>query len=157
MRRNISTSTRLILLEEKYLPCPWKVLLSCILLNRTTKEQVEPVLEKLLKKYPTPLKMSRAKAESLSKIIQPLGLHNQRGKTLKIFSQQVVESGITKENIRSLRGVGQYAEDAYLIFFHGSMKVPSQDYALKNYVTWKRKLSKSSSPLPQKYIPRLTA
>ena len=81
--------------------------------------------------------MAVADQETVAGIIRTLGFQNRRAQTLRILSQQVVEQGISKENVMKLRGVGKYARDAYMIFFHGSTDVPSEDYALQLYVEWK--------------------
>lgn len=131
-----SPPRKLDILEVKYMPNPWKVLICCILLNRTKKTVAAPVIERLFEKYPTPEKLSRAKESSIEEIIRTLGLQKQRAKTLKVFSQQVVERGISEDTIDNLRGIGQYAKDAYNIFFHGSKRVHSRDYALRNFVRY---------------------
>lgn len=138
-----------IIIEEKFMPNKWKVLVCCILLNRTRKVQVEPIIDELFKKYPTAESLSVARIPSIRKIIRPLGLFNRRSIILKRFSKEVVELGISKDTVSLLSGIGQYGKDAYLILFEGSMKCPSRDYALLKYLKHKReheKLRKFSEP-----------
>ena len=71
------------LLQESLWPNEWRVLVSCLLLNLTTRKQVEKVIDKLFSKYPVPEDMIRANEDDLRSIIASLGLVNKRVKTLK--------------------------------------------------------------------------
>ena len=123
-----------VILEEKYMPDKWKVLVCCILLNRTKKDQAESVIEELFEKYPTAEDMAKARVTSIRKIIKSLGFQNVRSETLKKFSKAVLEVGISKSTISELPGIGFYGKDCYMIMFEGAKRVHSRDYALLKYV-----------------------
>jgi len=74
------------LLEELFVLDPWKCLVACILLNQTTREQVDPILSVFLETYPDPQAAVEAELLSLQDIMRPLGLHRRRAVTLKAFS-----------------------------------------------------------------------
>eukprot|EP00198_Chlamydomonas_reinhardtii_P012869 XP_001702206.1 predicted protein [Chlamydomonas reinhardtii] len=78
------------LLEEMLYNDPWRLLVACILLNRTTGQQVRGVLGPLWRAYPTPQAMAAADEADLRAILRPLGLHNTRAVKLKRFSHDFI-------------------------------------------------------------------
>ncbi|RYF33356.1 MAG: hypothetical protein EOO38_30230, partial [Cytophagaceae bacterium] len=80
--------TRLI--QHDYVDDPWKVLVCCLLLNRTGGQQVRNVIKEFFGKYPTPEAMLAAEHDEVVGVIKPLGLYNRRAKLLKEFSQDYV-------------------------------------------------------------------
>ena len=79
------------LLQEIYQDDPWKMLVCCILLNLTKRQQVDGIRDELFKLYPTPNKMKDADVDRLSKLLQPLGLYNRRAQSLKRFSEDWIK------------------------------------------------------------------
>jgi len=125
------------LLQESLWPDEWRVLVSCLLLNLTTRKQVEKVIDRLFRKYPGPVSMSFAKDEELKGIIKTLGLANKRVKTLKRFSHEYLTKTWTMPI--ELYGCGKYANDAWRIFCRGDWRlVDPQDHALNDYHGWLR-------------------
>ncbi len=123
------------LLQESLWPNEWRVLVSCLLLNLTTRKQVEKVIDDLFLKYPEPESMAQANEGELKDIIRTLGLANKRVKTLKRFSQEYLTKS-WKMPIE-LYGCGKYANDAWRIFFRGDWKaVEPNDHALNDYHGW---------------------
>ncbi len=120
------------LLQESLWPDEWRVLVSCLLLNLTTRAQVDKVVDNLFRKYPGPVNMTMANESDLHSIIKSLGLVNKRVKTLKRFSEEY----LTKdwETPKELYGCGKYADDAWRIFCRGDWKdVTPSDHALNDY------------------------
>ena len=123
------------LLQESLWPNEWRVLVSCLLLNLTTRKQVEKVIERLFHKYPEPANMASAQDAELHDIIKTLGLANKRVKTLKRFSQEYISKDWDMPI--ELYGCGKYANDAWRIFFRGDWKkVEPNDHALNDYHGW---------------------
>lgn len=58
-----------------------------ILLNQTTGRAAIPVFYELLHKWPTPRLLADADLSELTRILQPIGLHNIRARRLKLFGQ----------------------------------------------------------------------
>ena len=85
------------LLQEIYQKDPWKMLVCCILLNLTKRQQVDGIRDELFTKYPTEYEMMEADEKELSEILQPLGLHKKRAKTLIKFSYRSEERRVGKE------------------------------------------------------------
>jgi len=123
------------LIQESLWPDEWRILVSCILLNLTTKKQVDKVIDCLFHRYPGPCSMALAKESDLIAIIKPLGLSNKRAKTLKRFSEEyMVKKWKTP---KELHGCGKYADDAWRIFYRGDWRdVDPQDHALNKYHSW---------------------
>ena len=74
------------LIQENYIDDPWKMMVACILLNRTTGTQVKKVLPLLFERFPTARVMANAPVEQLTVLISGLGLENRRTVTLKWMS-----------------------------------------------------------------------
>ncbi|GIL49023.1 hypothetical protein Vafri_5517 [Volvox africanus] len=66
------------LIEEALYDNPWRLLVACILLNRTTGRQVRQVIGPLWRAYPTAEAMAIADPRVIQDIVRPLGLHAVR-------------------------------------------------------------------------------
>jgi len=119
------------LLQEVYQDDPWKMMVCCILLNLTKRQQVDGVRHELFDKYPTEYEMMEADEEELSEILKPLGLYNRRAKTLIKFSWMWV-NGFS--DVKELYGVGQYASDSWEIFQNNNRNVNPTDKVLMEYL-----------------------
>ena len=119
------------LLQEVYKEDPWKMMVCCILLNLTKRQQVDIVREELFKRYPTEYDMIEANEEELSELLKPLGLYNKRAKTLIKFSWGWINGF---NDIKELYGVGQYARDSWDIFQNNNMNIKPDDKVLQEYL-----------------------
>ena len=125
------------LIQEDLWPDEWKILVSCILLNRTTRKQVEKVLPSLFSAFPDAASMSSADQDSLSQIIARLGFKNRRAKTLIEFSKKYLAK--TWSDAGELPGVGDYARSAWIIFCKNLLpKKEPVDHALVKYYRWRK-------------------
>ncbi|MEW5316422.1 MAG: hypothetical protein WDW38_007797 [Sanguina aurantia] len=123
------------LIEEVLFQDPWKLLLACVLLNRTSGVQVRKVLWPLLRLYPSPAQLMAADAEVLEGLLRPLGLFRKRAQSIRRFSQEYVHTQWTCP--KQLHGIGQYAADAYNIFCRGQWQGPAPaDKDLRKYHEW---------------------
>ena len=97
---------------------PWKVLVCCILLNRTQGQQSEPVLQELFNRWPDASKLVAAD-DSLEQLIAPLGLVG-RAKHLRQLSKALQTTDPqTRAEVESLPGCGEYAADAWDMLING--------------------------------------
>ena len=132
------------LLEELFWDRPWALLLCCILLNQTTRAQVDPVLASLLCRFPDAAALATAGVAEVEEILRPLGLHRRRARTLIAFSIEFLKGAWRRPD--ELPGIGQYACDAHAIFCEGRWKrVEPMDHALRWYVRWMRTMEASSA------------
>lgn len=79
------------LLEELFHDNPWRLLLSTVLLNRTTRQQVDAVMSEFLTKWPTPESVVTTPADEISIVIRPLGMCHRRASGLIRFSQDYLQ------------------------------------------------------------------
>jgi len=108
---------------------PWKQAVVCILLNRTHRRQVKPVLPALFRMCPSPLAMARSGPE-LEELLRPLGLWRQRAHALREFSKDWRR----KKPLEECRGIGPYALESRRIFQCGDLGFEPQDKELRAYV-----------------------
>ena len=123
------------LIQERYFPDRWKMLVCCILLNLTNIKQVRPMIDDLFELAPDPLSMIEADEDTLINLLRPLGLAEKRCKTLKKFSTQFLNSDWSKA--KELYGIGKYGDDSDQIFYLGNWKsVVPKDGALIRYLEY---------------------
>lgn len=126
-----------LLVQETLFPDEWKILVSCICLNRTTRASVDKVLPKLFSAYPDALSLSNATESALCEILAPLGFKNRRAKTLIELSKNYLNK--TWMSVSDLPGIGKYGEAAWKIFCAGEMPDSCpEDHALKMWWNWNR-------------------
>jgi methyl-CpG-binding domain protein 4 len=122
------------LIQEDYYPDEFKVLVCCMLLNRTRGQQVRSVVDRLFEKYPCSNDMANAVEEELVELLKPLGFQKQRAKRLIKFADAY--QGMWWQDARELPGVGEYAFDCWRMFFLEELgNDPPNDHALLDY--WK--------------------
>ncbi len=91
---------------------PWELLIATILSAQTTDIQVNKVLPKLLKKWPTPEKLKDANPRELQKIIKSIGLYKSKSNYL-IETAQIIHNKFKGEvpnnmkDLLSLKGVSR--------------------------------------------------
>lgn len=98
---------------------PYNILISEILLKRTTSTAALRVYTEFLNTYPTIFKLSKAKYEELEEFLRPIGLYRQRAKHLKEISGYVVtnfngEIPDKYDVLMKVPGIGDYTASAIL-------------------------------------------
>ena len=127
------------LLEEDLYQDPWKLLIACMLLNKTSGKQVRSVIWNFFKLCPNPESAIETEISEIEKLIQPLGLFRKRAVALKRFSEEYMKDDW--QDPSELYGIGKYASDAYKIFCLGKWKpdeVEPDDKDLQKYIVWLR-------------------
>lgn len=120
------------LLQEKYYEDPWKVLVICMLLNKTQGVQAKNVIQDLFKLCPNAESATLVDIKELKKVICSLGLQNKRSKKIQVLSESYLRDDWT--HVDDLPGIGKYASDAYAIFCTGNWKdVVPDDHKLVPY------------------------
>ena len=115
------------LLQEDYVDTPhgpWKVLVVCQLLNRTTWKQAETALRSIFSKWPSPKSMAFMEVDEMQEfheILKPLGLTRTRRANLMAMSLQyhaaiAMFAELRDFPVKAFKGCGQYAEDAWKLF-----------------------------------------
>jgi methyl-CpG-binding domain protein 4 len=147
------------LIEELFPNDPWKLLVCCLLLNLTTRKQLDPVLYNFFGAFPTPESLLQCEnnQNKICQIIAPLGLQRRRTQTLLRFSQEFLEwrkrwnTNNTSMEVKGLHGVGDYAQQAFEIFCLRKVKGPKlgavDDHALNWYLDWALKQASGAEAL----------
>ena len=119
------------LIQTHYLEDPWKIMISCILLNQTHNRQVRPVIEKFFESFPTPNLIQESHRSLISQILQSTGFQNVKTDRIIKFTN-VWNSGERDPN--KFPGIGQYARDSWKIFVEGITNFTPSDKKLKLYL-----------------------
>jgi A/G-specific adenine glycosylase len=110
---------------------PWLLVVSEILLKKTSAERINEFVPKFIEKYNSPAVVTLIPSEELCSDLSPLGLQRQRTKQLKAlcaelksrFSYSIPRD---EESLLSLPGIGEYAANAIRCFAFGQ-RVPIVD------------------------------
>ena len=115
-----------MLIQERYRNEPWKLLVACVLLNITSRQQVDKVIDELFERFPNPVRMEAATDEEIGEIIRPCGLWRRRAGTLRRLSGQWSRIKLgwpfedpPEQEVCRIHGVGLYALDSYRFFVLG--------------------------------------
>ena len=132
----IKATSPYLLLQEIYNEHPWRVLVCCIMLNCTSRKQVDRIREEFFKRYPDPEDAVIADFNEMSELIAPLGFKNRRASTIQRFSSEWLSRNWTDPN--ELYGIGKYAQDSWDIFYNGDLSIEPTDGVLGKYLDWAR-------------------
>jgi len=132
----IKQASPYLLLQEIYNEHPWRVLVCCIMLNCTSRKQVDQVRDEFFERYPTPEDVTTADPEEMSELISPLGFKNKRTSTIRRFSSDWIS--LDWKEPKELYGIGKYAQDSWEIFMKGNLAVEPTDGVLGKYLAWAR-------------------
>jgi A/G-specific adenine glycosylase len=102
---------------------PYRVLIAEIMLQRTKADQVMPVYQLFLRKFPDPRALADANSEEIEGVFAMLGLKWRARKVRELArvltSQYNGRVPCSREELLSLPGVGEYVADAVLCFAYG--------------------------------------
>ena len=124
------------LLQEIYHEHPWRMLVCCIMLNYTSRKQLDQVREKFFRRYPDAVEAERADPTEMAEIIALLGFKNKRTQTIIRFSSDWMTLDWSEPN--ELYGIGKYGQDSWEIFQKGNLNVVPTDGVLATYLAWTR-------------------
>ena len=116
----------------------WYILVACIMLNCTTRKQVERVLPTFLQRWPSPVMFMNASDDDVRELCKPLGFANKRTTTLKKMTEHYVSK--SWKHASELPGIGAYASRAWEMFCCGIIgNTPPKDHSLTRYWLWHTK------------------
>ena len=120
------------LIQERYFPDRWRMLICCLMLNLTSHKQVKPIIDGFFERWPDAKTASEADECEMKQYLKSLGMYNKRAKTIIKMSKQFLEGF---SHPKQLHGCGKYASDSDAIFYYGKwQEVVPTDGALKRYV-----------------------
>jgi endonuclease-3 len=117
------------LLNKRYRIRPWrekpfKVLISCILSQRTKDEVTREASKKLFKAANTPDKLAKLSEKQIANLIYPVGFYRQKAKKIKKLCMILLDEykgkvPRTREELLLLPGVGFKTADVTLSYGYG--------------------------------------
>lgn len=110
---------------------PYLVIVSEMLLRKTTAKQVEKVYKAFIRRYPDSCSLAEADVKDLENLFAPLGMEHKRAYLFKIFAEAFERNRKahvppTFSDLIKLPGVGQYTANAVLSISY-SKDVPMLD------------------------------
>lgn len=110
---------------------PYYILVSEMMLQKTTVKQVQDLVRKFLERFPTPKDLADASVEEIKELITPLGMEHKRAVRYKKWALMVMEKyggqiPDSAEELISLPGVGLYMANSVLCLAFGK-EVPLLD------------------------------
>lgn len=113
----------------------WLILVSCVLLNCTTRKQVDKVIPEFMKRWPSPDEFLSSDRDDVAEVIRSLGFVNRRVRVL--FAMTSNYRHRTWTHVSELPGIGSYGSRAWEIFCRQIIgdSIP-EDHALVNYWKW---------------------
>ena len=130
----INVTSPYSLLQEIYNEHPWRMLVCCIMLNCTSRKQVDRVREEFFSKYPDAVDAELADPIEMAELIALLGFKNKRTNTIKRFSNDWMTLEWSEPS--ELYGIGKYGQDSWEIFQKGNLAVSPNDGVLNTYLDW---------------------
>ncbi len=130
---------------------PYRVTVTEVLLQRTRAETVRELLPGFFKRYPSWRRLAGAEEADLSVVLQPIGLHRRRSRSLIALASAVVAHGPPVDE--SLPGVGQYVARAAAV----SLRNAPEAMVDTNFVRIVRRAFEGPWMADYRYDPRLQA
>lgn len=131
------------LIQEDLWPSSWLILVAGMMLNCTSRKQVERVLPEFRRRWPTAQDFMRADLNDVAVLCRSLGFANRRSIALKKMTERYLAG--PWQHARELPGVGEYGARAWEIFCLGELgdTVP-KDHALVRYFEWRKHHDRSA-------------
>lgn len=125
------------LIQEDLWPDEWMILVSCMMLNCTSRKQVEKVLPLFMQNWPNASSLIVCNPDDLKNVIKPLGFANRRSAALIKMSLAYLKGEWS--HAQELPGIGEYAARAWEMFCCNVTGYdPPVDHALVKYYHWRR-------------------
>jgi hypothetical protein len=119
---------------------PWQVMVACVLLNQTSRRQVDAVWPELFDLWPTARRWVDGDRDAQREMLAPLGLGDRRDRLLFLLSWAWVARfprGFLSSPARRLDlwrhvdvtrypGLGRYAQDSFRMFVLGDVGGPDR-------------------------------
>jgi endonuclease-3 len=141
---------------------PFKILISCILSLRTKDEVTDLASHRLFEKASTPSEMLKLKAETIQKLIYPVGFYKTKSQRILEISKALIKRFNTKvpnqlEDLLSLKGVGRKTANLVITlgFDKDGICVDTHVHRISNRLGWiKTKNATQTEYALMKILPR---
>ena len=125
------------LVQEKYQTDPWRVVVACMLIARTSGG-VTPLktIANFLAQLATPTAVVRASDAEVEALLQPLGLQRNRRASVKATSLAFLASAW--KDPAEFKGCGGFCSDSWRVFCRGETQTVRgiEDAMLRSFVRW---------------------
>lgn len=103
---------------------PFRVLIACVLSQRTKDETTDPASDRLFRAADTPQKMLRLSVKRIARLIYPVGFYNQKSKRIKKICRILLNKyggrvPHTRDELMELPGVGAKTASIVLAYAFG--------------------------------------
>ncbi len=97
---------------------PWKVVIGCILSQRTRDETTDRAFERLFSRYRTLEELASADVNEVEKLIYPVGFYRQKAKRIVEAAKYMLVHGVKpgREELMKIPGVGRKCANIVLAF-----------------------------------------
>jgi adenine-specific DNA glycosylase len=114
----------------------WRMLVGCIMLNQTSRRQVDRVWPEFFRLFPSAETIVYSGANGVGSaynLLSPLGLVSRRHQHVLAMSSAWTQRTLGW-SVRDLPGCGQYASDSWEIFVNNDRTIQPQDKELRAYL-----------------------
>jgi endonuclease-3 len=122
---------------------PWEVVLFTMLTARARDEQVEPPFKRLMRKYPTPAALAKARLTDVRELLKTLGLYRNKSRLAVGLAKAVVRDHGGKvpadmDALVALPGVGRKTASCTLVYAFGipAIAVDTHVHRIVNRLGW---------------------
>lgn len=106
-------------------------MITCILLNQTTNQQVRPVIVRFFEAFPSPDLIQSHDIHQITEILKPTGFQNIKSSRIIKFTQAWVSG---ERDPKKFPGIGPYGRDAWKIFVDDQLDFIPCDKKLQLYL-----------------------
>ena len=121
---------------------PFRILVSCIISQRTKDAQTHAVSRTLFRAAPTPRKIAALPLPKLSRLLRGAGFYNQKARHIRRVAAAVAAGGMprTREGLMALPGVGRKTANIVLTHAYGraAIAVDVHVHRISNRLGWVR-------------------
>ena len=121
---------------------PFRVLVSCIISQRTRDAQTHLVSRRLFAEAPTPRRIAALSPSRLRRLLKGAGFYNQKARHIRRVAERVAREGMprTFEALIALPGVGRKTDNIVLSHGYGqaAIAVDVHVHRIANRIGWVR-------------------
>ncbi|TXI87436.1 MAG: hypothetical protein E6Q36_07500 [Chryseobacterium sp.] len=122
------------LIQEDLFNQPFWLLVTCILLNRSSRSVAERVLSDMIMRWPDSRALSRSDRAELAACVRSLGFMKRRTE----FIINLANADVLGYDLITQKGIGEYAARSYKIFCCNELgESEPTDGPLKQYWQWR--------------------
>ena len=139
------------LLQEYYCSDAWRLLICCTLMSRVSSAKVKhAAISGFFAKFQTPSDVLGADPKDIYEIIAPLGLFDNRMKSLTHVSTRFLampdfDISPDPKSEKKVHGIGEFGYHSYLLFVRGKLDFQPKDKALQWFANWQRRHAQQSA------------